>query len=106
MSSSQSRRLNTRQRRQRIRQLLAEHDVLTTREIADMLGLNVNGVSQTLGAMKDVQAIDGQGADIRWGLAGSVATIQTQLQLVDDRVEEFLRRSTPKPEDYDRRVTI
>lgn len=42
----------------------------TTREIAERLELNLNGVSQTLGRMSEVRCLpdEGKGGDIPWVL--------------------------------------
>lgn len=38
----------------------------TTREIASAAGMNVNGVSQTLGVLANVRCLGGRGGDCRW----------------------------------------
>ena len=38
----------------------------TTREIAGAIGMNVNGVSQTLGVLANVLCLGGRGGDCRW----------------------------------------
>lgn len=38
----------------------------TTREVARSLGMNVNGVSQTLGVLANVLCLGGRGGDCRW----------------------------------------
>ncbi len=40
----------------------------TTRQIAEKLNLNVNGVSQSLSFMKQVVCLGGRGGEIKWGL--------------------------------------
>lgn len=41
----------------------------TTRQIAERAGLNVNGVSQSLGALyQNVECLGGRGGETRWRL--------------------------------------
>ena len=41
----------------------------TTRQIAERTGFNVNGVSQSLGALSDfVEGLDGEAGDFKWRL--------------------------------------
>lgn len=38
----------------------------TTRQIAERVSLNVNGVSQSLGAISQVICLDGRGGETKW----------------------------------------
>lgn len=59
-------------KRQRlIRQQLLRSGIATTRQIAESLGMNVNGISQSLGAMQTrglVSRLEGRGAETVWEL--------------------------------------
>ncbi len=42
--------------------------VATTRQIAEKVNLNVNGVSQTLGVLQQVKCLGGRGGECKWKL--------------------------------------
>jgi len=46
----------------------AMHHEVTTRQVAEQVGLNVNGVAQTLGVMSSVVCLGGQGGETKWKL--------------------------------------
>ena len=56
----------TRRQRKIFRALFNLGGEATTREIAGAVGMNVNGVSQTLGTLTHVECLGGKGGDCRW----------------------------------------
>ncbi len=58
------------QRKTLIRSILKECGGETSiKEISERTGLNVNGLSQTLGVMSDVRYLRGRGRDAVWRLS-------------------------------------
>lgn len=56
----------------------------STREIAAVVELDTNGVSQSLGAIGVVHCLGGKGADCRWVLRSDAISHEAARQLVDD----------------------
>lgn len=61
--------ISTKKRREMILSVLKDlGGVATTRQIAEKVGLNVNGVSQTLGILQQVECLSGKGGECKWKL--------------------------------------
>jgi len=61
--------ISTRKRKEMILSALKGFGgIATTRQIAEKVNLNVNGVSQTLGVLQQVKCLGGRGGECKWKL--------------------------------------
>ena len=61
--------LSTKKRKEMILSALKDFGgIATTRQIAEKVNLNVNGVSQTLGVLQRVKCLGGRGGECKWKL--------------------------------------